>query len=130
MSTGISGTGDEIRPVRYVGDSLKVISAMPVDCQDEIGVALRHAQVGMRGYKVKVLQGFGGASVLQITSSSREGTFRVVYTVRFPQAVFVLHAFQKKSKSGRATPAEDMDRVRRRLQQAEADYAEFYPESS
>lgn len=70
----------------------------------------------------KVLKGFGGAGVLEIVEDFRGDTFRAVYTVRFPSAVYVLHAFQKKSKSGIKTPTEDMDLIRRRLREAEADH--------
>ena len=71
---------------------------------------------------VKALKGFGGRAVLEIVVSHEGDTWRTVYTVRFPDAVYVLHAFQKKSKRGIATPQKELDRVRQRLAAAEQDY--------
>ena len=78
------------------------------------------AQRGGRHDAAKVLKGFGGAGVLEVVDGDVGGTFRSVYTVKFAQAVFVLHCFQKKSKHGNATPAEDMNIIRSRLKLAEA----------
>ena len=69
---------------------------------------------------MKVLKGFGGAGVLEVLEDDAGGTYRAVYTVKFAEAVFVLHCFQKKSKSGVATPKEDMDIIRARLKVSEA----------
>jgi phage-related protein len=60
-----------------------------------------------------------GGSVLEIVADQEGGTWRAVYTVRYPEAVYVLHAFQKKSKRGIATPKRDMDLIHRRLGEAE-----------
>lgn len=65
------------------------------------------------------MKGFGGAGVLEVVEDDIGGTYRAVYTVKFDEAVFVLHAFQKKSKRGIATPKEDMDIIRNRLKVAE-----------
>ena len=67
-----------------------------------------------------VLKGFGGAGVLEVVEDDVGGTYRALYTVKFVEAVFVLHCFQKKSKSGIATPKADMDIIRARLKVAEA----------
>jgi phage-related protein len=67
-----------------------------------------------------VLKGFGGAGVLEVVEDDAGGTYRAVYTVRFEEAVFVLHCFQKKSKRGIETPKQDMDIVHARLKAAEA----------
>ena len=67
-----------------------------------------------------MLKGFGGAGVLEVVEDDAGGTYRAVYTVKFVEAVFVLHCFQKKSKRGIATPKEDMDIIRARLKVAEA----------
>jgi len=67
-----------------------------------------------------VLKGFGGAGVLEIVEDDNGGTFRAVYTVKFKEAVFVLHCFQKKSKRGVATPKTDLDIIHARLKVAEA----------
>ena len=78
------------------------------------------AQAGDQADTAKVLKGFGGAGVLEVVENDAGGTYRAVYTVRFAEAVFVLHCFQKKSKSGIATPKADMDIIRTRLKVAEA----------
>ncbi len=86
-----------------------------------MGHALYLAQTGRTHIAAKPLKGFGGAGVVEIVEDSRGGTYRTVYTVKFENAVYVLHAFQKKSKSGIKTPHEDTELVRRRLKIAEAD---------
>jgi phage-related protein len=65
------------------------------------------------------LRGFGGAGVLEIVDDFEGDTYRAVYTVRFADAVYVLHCFQKKSKQGRSTPRQDLELIRRRLAWAE-----------
>jgi phage-related protein len=70
----------------------------------------------------KPLRGFGGGSVLEIAAPYDGNTWRAVYTVHFRDAVYVLHAFQKKSKRGIATPKREMDLIRHRLAEAERDY--------
>jgi phage-related protein len=72
----------------------------------------------------KPLKGFGGAGILEIVSSHRGDTWRAVYTVRFADAIYVLHAFQKKSTKGIATPVREIDLIRKRLLEAERDYRE------
>ena len=76
----------------------------------------------------KPLKGFKGAAVLEIVEDYRGDTYRAIYTVRFASAVYVLHAFKKKSKSGIATPRHEMELVERRLKAAEADYQQRYAE--
>ena len=110
----------EIKPVYWIGTARRDIRAMPDMVQDAFGHALYLAQTGEKDVKAKPLAGFGSAGVLEIVESDVGGTYRAVYTVRFAQAVYVLHCFQKKSKSGIATPKTDMDLVRNRLKQAEA----------
>nr|WP_275555795.1 type II toxin-antitoxin system RelE/ParE family toxin [Mixta sp. Marseille-Q2659] len=79
------------------------------------GFALDFAQRGEKHNDVKVLKGFGGAGVLEVVKNDIGGTYRAVYTVKFEEAVFVLHAFQKKSKQRVATPKEDMEIIRKWL---------------
>ena len=83
------------------------------------GHALDFAQRGDKHDAAKVLKGFGGAGVLEIIDDGRGGTYRAVYTIKFREAVFVLHVFQKKSKHGIATPKSDLDIIRERLKMAE-----------
>ena len=94
--------------------------ALPVEVRRSFGYALSLAQAGDRHDAAKVLKGFGGAGVLEIVEDDTGGTFRAVYTVKFTEAVFVLHCFQKKSKRGVATPKTDLDIIRARLKVAEA----------
>jgi len=85
-----------------------------------MGYALFLAQMGRKHPDAKPLRGFGGASVLEVVENYRGGTYRAVYTVKFAEAVYVLHAFQKKSKSGITTPKRDVELIKARLQDAQA----------
>ena len=82
------------------------------------------AQQGDTDPAAKPLKGFGGRGVMEIVADHRGDTWRAVYTVRFRDAVYVLHAFQKKSKSGIATPKKELDLIRQRLAEAEQDLRE------
>ena len=83
-----------------------------------MGYALYTAQLGGKHKDAKPLAGFGGAGVIEIVSDYRGDTFRALYTLRFAGAVYVLHAFQKKSKKGCETPRHEMDLIRQRLREA------------
>lgn len=96
------------------------MQSLPDEVQDAFGHALRIAQFGGRHMATKILQGFGGAGVLEIVEDDSGGTYRAVYTVKFEMAVFVLHCFQKKSKRGIATPRGDIEIITERLKAAEA----------
>ncbi len=108
------------KPLEWIGSSHKDLMALPADVRRFFGFALSLAQAGDQHDSAKVLKGFGGAGVLEVVENDVGGTYRAVYTVKFAEAVFVLHCFQKKSKHGIATPKEDMDVVRVRLKTAEA----------
>ncbi len=108
------------RQLFWIGSSHKDLVAMPVEVRRRFGYALSLAQRGDRDDAAKVLQGFSGAGVLEIVEDDIGGTYRAAYTVKFAEAVFVLHCFQKKSKRGIATPKPDMDVIRARLKVAEA----------
>jgi phage-related protein len=108
-----------LKPVIWVGTSRKDLREFPTDVQDQMGYALFVAQQGGKHRDAKPLTGFGGAGVIEIVRDYRTDTFRAIYTVRFAGAVYVLHAFQKKSKTGRKTPKTDIELVRRRLRDAE-----------
>jgi phage-related protein len=112
-------TTEALKPVIWVGSSLEDLREFPEPVQDHMGYALYVAQRGGKHRDTKTLTGFGGAGVVEVVKDYRGDTFRVVYTVRFAEAVYVLHAFQKKSKSGRETPRPDIDLIRRRLRAAE-----------
>jgi phage-related protein len=87
-----------------------------------VGTALNAAQLGGKHKDARPLKGFGGASVVEIVADFDGGTFRAVYTVRFADVVYVLHAFQKKSKKGIETPKSDIDLIKQRLKVAEQEY--------
>jgi phage-related protein len=112
----------DLKPVDWIGSSYKDFRALPDEVQDHMGYALHLAQTGGRHEDAKPLKGFGGAGVLEIVSDHTGDTYRGVYTVKFVAAIYVLHAFQKKSKTGSKTPATDMEMITRRLKLAEADY--------
>jgi phage-related protein len=107
------------KPVIWVGSSRKDLREFPDIVQDHVGYALYVAQQGSRHRDTKTLSGFGGAGVVEIIKDHRGDTYRAVYTVRFEGAVYVLHVFQKKSKTGRETPCQDMDLIEQRLREAE-----------
>ena len=102
------------------GSSYKDFVAFPDDVQDHIGYAIYVAQLGGKHEDAKPLRGFGGAGVLEVVSDHSGDTFRAIYTVKFQTAIYVLHAFQKKSKSGRTTPTVEIDLISRRLKTAQA----------
>ena len=113
---------NEIKPVEWVGSSYKDFRAFPDDVQDHMGYAPHLAQTGDKHEDAKPLKGFGGAGVLEIVSNHMGDNYRAVYTVKFALAIYVVHAFQKKSKTGSKTPVMDMELIERRLKVAEADY--------
>lgn len=102
----------------WLGSSKKDLLALPVPVRKFFGHALDVAQHGGQHAAAKALRGFGGAGVLEVVEDDADGTYRAVYTVRFAEAVFVLHVFQKKSKRGIATPQADMEIIRKRLRVA------------
>lgn len=90
--------------------------AFPAAVQREMGYALFQAQMGDRHRSMaKTLKGFGGGTMIEVRESVEGNAYRAVYTVRYAEAVFVLHAFQKKSKSGIVTPKRDLELIERRL---------------
>lgn len=102
-----------------MGSSRKDLKSFPRPVMREVGVALHAAQRGEDHPSAKALKGFGGRSVVEIVAPHDGDTYRAVYTLRFADTVYVLHAFQKKSKKGVATPKKDIDVIRRRLREAE-----------
>ena len=90
-----------------------------------MGFALFQAQAGGKHVDAKPLKGFGGAGVLEVVEDLQGSAFRAVYTIKLAGAVYVLHAFQKKSKKGRKTPKAERDLIRKRLKAAEEHYAEW-----
>ncbi len=116
-----------LKPVIWVGSSRKDLREFPDPVRDHIGYALYVAQCGGKHRDAKVLTGFGGAGVVEIVKDYRGDTFRAVYTLRYAGAVYVLHAFQKKSKTGRETPRRDMELIKQRMREAERIAKEMNP---
>ncbi len=113
------------RPLFWVGPSREDLLAFPEAVKDGIGAALSVAQSGGQASDAKPWKG-EGRGVFEVVEDHRGDTYRAVYTVRFECAVYVLHAFQKKSPSGIRTAKTDVELVTRRLKQAEADYEVRY----
>jgi phage-related protein len=116
----------EPRTLFYVGSSERDLSDFPQEVKDSCTLGLIVALKGQKYYKAKPLRGFGGNSVLEIVEDHRSGTYRAVYTVKFKKAVYVLHAFQKKSKKKIETPKQDIELIKKRLKRAEAEYKETF----
>jgi phage-related protein len=98
-----------------MGSSREDIRAFPIDVRENIGYALRQVQAGRKPPQEKKLKGEGMAGVYEIREDGKGGTYRAIYVVSLGEAIYILHAFQKKSKRGIETPKADMDLVRRRL---------------
>ncbi len=113
------------KPVAWMGSSRKDLRAFPKAVRLTVGQALDVAQRGGKHPDVKPLKGFGGAGVLEVVEDDDGNTYRAVYTVKFAGVVYVLHAFQKKSKSGRKTPPGDIEKIESRLREAEKQHAEW-----
>ena len=116
-----------LKPVIWVGSSRRDLREFPDPVRDHIGYALYIAQCGGKHRDAKVMTGFGGAGVVEIVKDYRGDTFRAVYTLRLLGAVYVLHAFQKKSKAGRETPRREMELVKQRLREVEKMAKELIP---
>jgi phage-related protein len=110
------------KPVRWVGPSRDDLKKFPDDVKDEIGFALFTAQRGGKHPSAKPMKGFGSAGVVEIVEDHDGDTYRAVYTVQFLGTLYVLHAFQKKSKKGKATPKHDIELIKTRLTIAEQHY--------
>jgi phage-related protein len=114
---------ERLRPVVWVRSSKEDLKKFPEPAQSHIGFALQVAQRGGKHPDAKPMRGFGGASVIEIVEDYAGDTFRVVYTVKFEEAIYVLHAFKKKSKVGAATPKHELSLIEERLKRAQELYA-------
>ncbi len=113
------------RPLHWVGSSRKDLLGFPEEVVDDVGYALGVVQQGGMPPSAKPWKG-EGAGVLEIVEDHRGDTFRVVYTIRFERAIYVLHCFQKKSPSGIRTASTDVELIHERLKLAKADYGVRY----
>jgi phage-related protein len=113
------------KDVIWWASSKKDLSKFPDDIQDVMGYGIYQAQIGQKHPDAKPLKGFVGGSVLEIIDCFDGDTYRCVYTVKFSDSVYVLHAFQKKSVKGIATPQIEIDLIKARLKQAEEHYRQW-----
>ncbi|WP_349369900.1 type II toxin-antitoxin system RelE/ParE family toxin [Salinarimonas sp.] len=113
------------RPLLWIASSRRDYLEFPGEVQDVFGFALHLAQEGLQPPEAKLLRGLG-SGVVELVDEHDGDAYRAVYTVRFAECVYVLHAFKKKSKRGNATPQTDIELIRRRLRDAEADHAQRF----
>ena len=117
------------KPLEFIGSSKEALSAFPADVKRVIGHALHLAQIGGKAEYTKPLSGdpvFRGATAMEIVDDFDGETYRAVYTVKFAGVVYVLHAFQKKSKKGIATPRHEVALIKARLKRAQEHFKENY----
>jgi phage-related protein len=113
------------KPLHWIGSSKRDLLEFPDAIVDNIGYALGVVQYGGHPPSAKPWKGLG-PGVSEIVEDDASGAFRAVYTVRFRKAIYVLHAFQKKSPSGIRTARRDVELVRERLKAARQDYERRY----
>src|SRR5262245_50622969 len=118
-----------LRPLLWVGSSKRDYGDFPGQVQDNFGFELFLAQTGQHPPSAKPFKSRGSV-VIELIDDFDGDTYRAVYTVRFHEAVYVLHAFKKKSKRGIATPKKDTDLIKRRLHDAQADHAARFKQES
>ena len=115
-----------MKPLNWIGSSQDDLREFPPDVRREAGYSIHLAQKGAKALNAVPMVGFGSAKVLEVVINDDGNTYRAVYTVKFAKAVYVLHAFQKKSRKGISTPKPDLDLIHRRLSAAEKHYNENY----
>lgn len=118
-----------MKELDWISSSKKDLLEFPLEVRKEVGHALYLAQVGGKHKNAKPLKGFGGAQLLEIVQDDRNGTYRTMYTIQFDEVVYVLHAFQKKSKSGIKTSKQEMELVEKRLKWAQEKYRKQFGKS-
>jgi phage-related protein len=113
-----------VRKLRYAGSSEKDLSKFPIGAREEAAFAIEDARIGLRHPSAKPLKGFGGASVMEIVCDDEGDAYRVEYLTRFADAIYVLHAFQKKSTRGKKIPDRHIKLIQARLKDIERERAE------
>ncbi|WP_414564627.1 MULTISPECIES: type II toxin-antitoxin system RelE/ParE family toxin [unclassified Anabaena] len=106
-----------LRPLVWIGDSLKNIRSFPEEVRASVGYALQLVQAGETPMDAKPLKGIG-SGVYEIVKRYDTDTYRAVYAVKIGEKIYVLHAFQKKSKQGIKTPQVDIDLIKQRYKDA------------
>jgi phage-related protein len=115
--SNIMGSG--LKPVRWMGSSRRDLRSFPQQVRSDIGKALYAAQQGETDPAARPLKGFRATRVMEIVDRHETNTYRAVYTAQFAGMIYVLHAFQKKSTKGIATPRREIELIRRRRAEAE-----------
>jgi phage-related protein len=118
-----------MKELTWLADTRSKVKSFPSGIRDEIGYALYTAQLGEMSAKAKPLRGMG-SGVLEISANDESGTYRAVYTVSIGDVIYVVHAFQKKSKTGVATPAAEIELIRQRLKQMRSEVRNAKKKSS
>jgi phage-related protein len=114
-----------IKPVVWIGTTKADLTSFPEDVKDAIGYALYIAQGGGKHADAKPMRGFSGAGILEIVEDHAGDTYRAVYTVRLAGRIYVLHVFQKKSKTGIKTPKLEIELIKSRLKRAEEEHTRW-----
>jgi phage-related protein len=113
----VAEKAEQPRRVVWLSDSLARLTAFPPMVRQTLGFAFYQAQIGRKHESAKILHGFA-ETVWQVRADGPGDTYRAVYAVQLGEAVYVLHAFQKKAKSGIPTPQRELDLIRQRFQLA------------
>ncbi|NER52790.1 MAG: addiction module toxin RelE, partial [Symploca sp. SIO1A3] len=115
-----------LKSVEWVGSSLEDLKKFPEEVQQVMGYALYLAQCGEKHPLAKPLKGFKGAGVLEVVENFDRDTYRAIYTVKLAGVIYILHAFQKKSRQGIATPKQDIDLIESRFKRAQEHHSQNY----
>lgn len=110
----------------WVGDSLEKLRGFPEEVRQAIGYALHAAQQGETTPQTKLLRGMSGG-VYEIVDDFDTNTYRAVYVAKLASGLYVLHCFQKKSKTGIKTPKSDLEMIKSRLKLAKEQDKESMP---
>lgn len=114
-----------MKRVIWINSSYKDFMKFPPEVRHMAGYVLHHAQLGKKHEHIKVLSGMGSACIAEIKESGPNGTYRIIYSIEMKGFLFVLHAFQKKSKTGIATPKQELELLKNRITEAKALYAKL-----
>ncbi|NES00516.1 MAG: addiction module toxin RelE [Symploca sp. SIO1B1] len=115
-----------LKSVEWVGSSLEDLKKFPEEVQQVMGYALYLAQCGEKHPLAKPLKRFKGAGVLEVVENFDRDTYRAIYTVKLAGVIYILHAFQKKSRQGIATPKQDIDLIESRFKRAQEHHSKNY----
>jgi phage-related protein len=118
------------KPIKWLGSSKKDLADFPEEVEDEVGYALWQVEEGRRPARAKPLRGYGGASVLEICEDFDTDTYRVVYTVEYEEAIYVVQSYKKKSKKDSEVPRNDQRIIDARLKVAAEEHRKWLKEQN